>query len=225
MFTTQDFCHWSANNVTRENTLVPVPRRTPSVSQATRNVVFAPETNDADLQLYILNSTTPDFLPLCNTRITDDGLKCLEGSTIRRLNLANTDIGVDGLRHLINCPALDRLTLDGTKATDEAMELVAHSKSITELLLNGTAVSDNGIARLARMKQLRWLEIVGTRISTNAMRHLKKLNLHRLKLDRVLGDQMAVELDVAYYYECAFKDEADRTIIPGVRANRLRAQV
>ena len=92
-------------------------------------------------QLFALN--------LARTKVTDDGLKDLEGlSNLRRLHLENTKVSDAGLAHLKGLSNLEYLNLYGTQVTDAGLAELAGLKNLKSLYLWQTKVTPAGVERL-----------------------------------------------------------------------------
>jgi hypothetical protein len=96
-----------------------------------------------DEQLAVLN--------LGRTKVTDDGLKSLEGlKNLRKLHLENTRIGDAGLAHLKNLSSLEYLNLYGTQVTDSGLSELEGLKHLKSLYLWQTKVTPEGVEKLKK---------------------------------------------------------------------------
>ena len=94
-----------------------------------------------DKQLAVLN--------LARTKVTDDGLKSIEGLTnLRKLHLENTKIGDAGLSHLKGLTNLEYLNLYGTQVTDAGLADLQGLKNLKAVYLWQTKVTPAGVAKL-----------------------------------------------------------------------------
>lgn len=84
---------------------------------------------------------------------------------------------------LANFPRLNRLSLDGTSITDEALSHLSGLSELDTLSLNETSVTSTGLAHLRGLKNPKHLELGRTRIDGAGLAHLagmKKLELLEL---------------------------------------------
>jgi hypothetical protein len=96
-----------------------------------------------DQQLAVLN--------LARTKVTDDGLKSVEGLTnLRKLHLENTKIGDEGLTHLKNLSNLEYLNLYATQVTDSGLKNLEGLKKLKSLYLWQTKVTPEGVDSLKK---------------------------------------------------------------------------
>ena len=84
-----------------------------------------------------------DRLWLTRTAITDDGLAELVRAkpALHTLDISQTRITVDGLRHLQHLPKLWRLEIAPSQLTEEAVEMLADTTTIDEIGLRGKLAS------------------------------------------------------------------------------------
>ena len=95
-------------------------------------------------------------------RVTDDDLACLADLPhLRRLYLADTEIGDRGLAAVAGLPNLERVSLWKTKVTDAGMAHLARSTNLRVLDLHHTRVGDAGLKRLAGLTRLEKLSVGG----------------------------------------------------------------
>lgn len=96
-----------------------------------------------DQQVAVLN--------LGRTKITDDGLKAVEGlKNLRKLHLENTKITDAGLAHLKNLSNLEYLNLYGTQVTDAGLEQLVGLKNLRALYLWQTKATPQGVEKLKK---------------------------------------------------------------------------
>jgi hypothetical protein len=96
-----------------------------------------------DQQLAVLN--------LARTKVTDDGLKSVEGLTnLRKLHLENTKITDEGLSHLKGLTNLEYLNLYNTQVTDAGLKNLEGLKSLKSLYLWQTKVTPEGVESLKK---------------------------------------------------------------------------
>jgi cytochrome c/Leucine Rich Repeat (LRR) protein len=96
-----------------------------------------------DQQLAVLN--------LARTKVTDDGLKSVEGlANLRKLHLENTKVGDEGLTHLKGLTNLEYLNLYNTQVTDAGLKNLEGLKNLKSLYLWQTKVTPEGVDSLKK---------------------------------------------------------------------------
>lgn len=154
-------------------------------------------TNFSDEDLAEVRKTFPDLnsLLLYKTRITDTGLKHLEGwGALRYLDLNTTrvtDAGVTSLRGL----KLTKLILANTKLSDEGLGAVREAvPGLSDLVINGTAVTDAGLKRLEGWDSLTSLTVFRTAVGDaglGTLRTLPKLKTLDVSVTKVTPEGVA----------------------------------
>lgn len=99
------------------------------------------------------------WLNLANTKITNDGLKHLSKLPLTKLHLEKTQIGDDGLNYLKELSNLEYLNLYATHVTDAGLEQLTGLKHLKRLYVWQSGVTDEGIRKLN--ESLPDLQIVG----------------------------------------------------------------
>ncbi len=99
------------------------------------------------------------WLNLANTKITNDGLKHIANLPLTKLHLEKTEIGDDGLKFLAKMKDLTYLNLYSTKVTDAGLEHLKGLTNLKKLYVWQSAVTPEGMAKLN--KTLVNTEIVG----------------------------------------------------------------
>ncbi len=99
------------------------------------------------------------WLNLANTKITDDGLKHLAGMKLKKLHLEKTQIGDEGLAHLKDQVELEYLNLYGTKVTDKGLVHLHGLKKLKRLYVWQSQVTPEGMKKLEKMVE--GLQVVG----------------------------------------------------------------
>ena len=99
------------------------------------------------------------WLNLANTKITDDGLKHLAGIKLKKLHLEKTAIGDKGLAHLKEQTELEYLNLYATKVTDEGLVHLHGMKNLKRLYVWQSQVTPEGMKQLE--EKIPGLEVVG----------------------------------------------------------------
>ncbi|HWE04426.1 MAG TPA: c-type cytochrome domain-containing protein [Tepidisphaeraceae bacterium] len=95
------------------------------------------------VQVYDLN--------LANTKVTDDGLKSLDGmKNLHRLHLEKTTVSDAGLAHLKGLTALEYLNLYSTGVTDAGLDNLNGLKGLKSVYLWQSKVSDAGADTLKK---------------------------------------------------------------------------
>ena len=93
--------------------------------------------------------TNLDFLVLCGTQVTDEGLEHLEGlGSLRVLALSNTQITDAGLKHLEGLTNLTALELANTQVSYAGLKHLEGLTSLEYLNLTGTQVTLEGVEKL-----------------------------------------------------------------------------
>jgi hypothetical protein len=124
------------------------------------------------------------YLSLINAKITDAGLRHLEGwAGPQALWLDCTEISDVGLQHLKGLTQLESLTLGGTKVSDAGLQYLEGLTRLELLSLNGTKTTDEGLRNVERLSQLHDLDLRNTAISDAGLRHIEGLTkLESLRL-------------------------------------------
>lgn len=100
------------------------------------------------------------FVKLSQTKVTDDGLKHLEGlHHLKYLYLMQVRITDAGLEHLTGLTALQHLGLGETQITDVGLKHLKGLVELQQLNLHGTKITDAGIECLKRLSRLQRLDI------------------------------------------------------------------
>jgi hypothetical protein len=103
---------------------------------------------------------------LMDTAVVDDDLRHLAAvPTIEYINLRNTKITDAGLVHLRVCPKLKMLTFDGMPITDAGLAELSRHQDLESLSLSGTKITDAGLAHLAKLPKLKELWLRDTAIT------------------------------------------------------------
>lgn len=111
---------------------------------------------------------------LMNTAVTNDDLRHLAAlPDIEYIHLGNTKITDAGLLHLRSCPKLNMLTLDGTPITDNSAAELTRYQDLTSLSLSGTKITDAGLEHLAKLPKLKELWLRGTSITDAGYKKLE----------------------------------------------------
>ena len=111
---------------------------------------------------------------LMDTPVADDDLRHLAAvPTIEYINLRNTKITDAGLVHLRVCPRLNMLQFDGAPITDAGVAELTRYQELTSLSLSGTKITDAGLEHLARLPKLKELWLRNTAITDAGYKKLQ----------------------------------------------------
>lgn len=118
------------------------------------SVEFTSNANQiTDQQVALLEPLAPQIydLNLANTKVTNDGLKALEGmKNLHRLHLEKTAITDDGLSHLKGLTGLEYLNLYNTAVSDAGVAKLDGLKSLKKVFLWQSKVTDAGAQDLKK---------------------------------------------------------------------------
>jgi hypothetical protein len=93
---------------------------------------------------------------------------------LRKLYIDNSSIGDLGVIELARMPALQTLTLNGTRVTDKGLAAVPHLKTLEELQLSFD-ITDHSAKILSRCKGLRVLRLFHTKVTDRGLQDLGTL--------------------------------------------------
>jgi hypothetical protein len=111
---------------------------------------------------------------LMDTAVVDDDLRHLASvPTIEYINLRNTKITNAGLVHLRVCPKLKMLTFDGMPITDAGLAELSRHQDLESLSLSGTKITDAGLDHLAKLPKLKELWLRNTAITDAGYKQLQ----------------------------------------------------
>jgi hypothetical protein len=136
--------------------------------------------NDDDLQVILTESLNICRLNLRDTDVTNDSMRIvavtIQPSTwFQVLNLADTEVGDEGLINLAGCDSVQTLILRGTRVTDKGLAVLS-GKHLRHLDLRDTLITDAGLLQRFRngaFTRLQILRLRGTRVT-----HKGILELH-----------------------------------------------
>ncbi|WP_254512977.1 hypothetical protein [Anatilimnocola floriformis] len=130
------------------------------------------EATDADLSPF-LNQRRLTELNLWKQPMTDLGLLLVsQNSDLRALELDDTGISDDGLRHLASLRKLEVLSLSGTQITSVGMKHLMPLQRLEILDLEQTLVDDSAVPHLKKLKAIRSIRIGQTRCSSQGKEEL-----------------------------------------------------
>ncbi len=136
-----------------------------------------------------------DFRPMGEEAGDDQLLKLAPlADQVTWLNLAGTNVGDAGLRHLSQLQNLTSLHLEETRVGDVGLAHLENLEHLVYLNLYGTHVSDVGLVHLERLKRLEELYLWRTQVSQEGAGRLKDA-LPRVVVN--LGGQRERELPAA----------------------------
>ncbi len=105
------------------------------------------------------------------TSIGDDGWK--QFPNLRKLRVAQTQIGDVGLENLKAIKSLEELDVSETSLiTDAGLAHIGAMKNLRKLNLWKVPVTDAGVAHLATLKKLKWLNLDQTFVTDDGLKHL-----------------------------------------------------
>jgi len=135
-------------------------------------------TTDSDLAP-LQYATAPVIILLKYASVRGDGLKYLKNiHTLKQLDLSHS--GVISLKHLADCPFLQKLNLDATEIGDSELEPI-RNLNLTSIDLSSTGV--HTLSALKNMKSLTEIALVHANIRSSAMALIGQLkNLEKVQL-------------------------------------------
>lgn len=136
--------------------------------------IFEANFDDACLQHLAGLTRVRELSTLRGKKITDAGLKYLEGLTsLETLGLSKTQVKGPGLVHLKGCPKLRNLFLENTAVDDASLAALSGMTRLENLTLSQTQITDAGLVHLKDMTKLRHLMLDNTAVSDQGLDHLK----------------------------------------------------
>src|SRR5262249_14421160 len=136
------------------------------------SVIVADAFGDSDAALLPYVAEV-EHLQLLETQITDEGMRHLKNlKNLRSLWVDATKIGDDGLAHLAGLVHVKSLHLGRTRVTSAGMQHLKKLAELEELTLGDTAVDDSGMAYLESLPRLRILKLDRTRISDAGLQNV-----------------------------------------------------
>ena len=126
-----------------------------------------------------------ELLNLNETRVSESGLRELDLSSLKQLELRSTAIDDQALEVLTGVSVdFNYLDLEGTAIGDSGLVHVAKAKSLWYLNLARTRVTDAGLAHLNGLEQLRTLHLSGCVLTGVGLSQLANHEFSELKLDK-----------------------------------------
>jgi Protein kinase domain/Leucine Rich repeat len=139
---------------------------------------------DQDLARLRSVGASLDTLSLSETRVSDEGLRMLQGCKhLRYLNVYGTNVTDAGMRYLAGQDNIATLHLGRTLLTDAGLVQLAGLHNMRYLAMEHTGVGDAGLVVLERFAGLEGLVLWGTKLTDAGMPHLRGLtNLNHLSI-------------------------------------------
>lgn len=116
--------------------------------------------------------------------ITARGMEVLKAwPLIKRLNLARTQLGDDGLKLMGHCPLLESLEISKAAITDTGVAHLQNCTKLKDVSLNENQITDRGLIHLSQLNNLESLELDETSITDDGLEaliglpELKKLSV------------------------------------------------
>lgn len=129
-----------------------------------------PETTNQDLKPLV---DVPNILRIDLDFTNVDDLSFIASQTeLHWLDLEQTKVGDEDLKHLEKMAKMSILVLSGTHVTDEGLASVSGMSRLKHLRLNDTDITDNSLVHLEKLIQLRELELVNTRVTQSGVERL-----------------------------------------------------
>jgi len=101
---------------------------------------------------------------------------------LRLLNLFESDIGDDSLKHFREFPNLESVPMGQTRVTDAGLKNLGELKKLDYLGLRGNQITDAGLVYLKNLPALTALTLEETRVTGTGFEHLHGLKLQTLRL-------------------------------------------
>ena len=137
-------------------------------------------------------SVSQEVMLFGGSGVTDADIACFHGlSTLRQVNLDQTQITDACLKCVASFKSLELLDIPGTRISGEGLEYLKGLTKLDTLDLCRTKVTDAGLERLKGLSQLQTLDLGSNHITDAGLEHLKALcGLHWLGLSGtdVTGD-------------------------------------
>lgn len=108
--------------------------------------------------------------------MTDEGLSCVkEMKSLKRLEVAGTDITDEGVKHIQEMVGLEYLIIHCRWVTDEGIACLKDLKNLRTLNISATQVTNDGLANLKDLNKLRELRLCYTSITDAGLENLKEV--------------------------------------------------
>lgn len=113
-------------------------------------------------------------LNLHSTRVGDEGVEHIKALPISTLNLSDTIITDDCMRHLKDMKALQVVNFDYSGIGNEGVKAFKDMRNLRSVSLKGTSITDDAVSELAKAKQLLVLNLEDTKLSPEKVAWLQK---------------------------------------------------
>jgi hypothetical protein len=130
-------------------------------------------------------------LDLSNVKLGDPEIAALgQIVSLQRLTAPKSGLSDDHISRLTNLKNLTSLGLWQTRISNEGLKTIGQFTNLTYLSVEGIGrVTNDGVAHLSDCRKLSWLGLSYTGVSNDGMRHLTKLPLTRIDLEKTaIGD-------------------------------------
>ncbi len=117
-------------------------------------------------------------LDVALTEISDEGMRFiaeLKGLEVLKLDTNGVEISDEGLTELAALTELRNVTLGTTAVTDEGLGTIARWTKLEELDLSWTGVTNAGVTKLAPLTRLRRLNLTGTEVDDGVVKDLLEM--------------------------------------------------
>lgn len=95
---------------------------------------------------------------------------------IAAINFTNTDLTQNDFKRLSEVSKLDRLSLYGTKFSDEEIEFLLEIDSLSELELSSTEITDKALKKLHKFKTLKKLSLHNTLVTKQGVDEFQRIH-------------------------------------------------
>ncbi|MCA9200574.1 MAG: M48 family metalloprotease [Planctomycetales bacterium] len=131
-------------------------------------------TDDTMLLVRDIARTSPVELKLDSTRVTAEGLKHLQGTSVTDFSANGNVIDDDAMSQLATFPKLKRIALSTDIATDEGLASLRSCKTLQSLGITGIQFTGTGLEPLTALEQLRELYL-GESFDESSVEAINKL--------------------------------------------------
>jgi hypothetical protein len=104
-------------------------------------------------------------LTLCETQVTNRGLRCLRGIPLEKLVLAGPHVTDETLEALEIFPTLRKLMVLESSVTDVGLAHLEHVPNLEKIYLSDSPICGAGMVHLAKLTRLHELDLMGLAIS------------------------------------------------------------
>ncbi len=163
---------------------------------------------------YFKNLPNLKKLQILSSKVTDDGLLCLQAcpnidylalprgisdtgltnlsrfSRLKYLGASNGSYSDKGIAELTKCKLLEHLIINSSGLTDESLRYVSQLKKLESLFIKGEVISDEGIKYIAKLTYLKELNVTSDQLTNKAIEELAPL--HSLTSLSIEGNAISV---------------------------------